>query len=1271
MGPTVSSRTVEVKPYTLPRFEVEFSPDRTFYLPGDIAEGSVSAHYFFGKPVAGGEVHIQGFLDTDSPEPLFEVSGETDADGRYVYEFAVPTSFAGQLGNNSVEIDLDITVIDTANHAETIEESITVAEQPLLIEAVPESGVLRPGVENLVYLNVTSPDGRSTPAELTVTVGDGTQTLQTDEFGLATITVTPSDAQDIVMEIQASPLPGGDMEPTVQTSLRLPTAFHDSTVLLRPERAEYQIGETLNLDIYVAGEIDTVYLDVAKEQQTFGLVALPVEDGLAQAALALDGSLLGTLDLNVYGINERGNVVRDRRFVLVNPAPAQVDVTSDQPVYRPGETATLDIQVSRDGQPMPGALGVSIVDESVFALGAQDAGFARTYFLLDRELSEPHYGIRGFAPIAADDPSSYDDRRRPIRSNAEPIAAEGLARNTALFGLFGQELAHVQRPASSPGSIQDQMALARGIGMRVALALPLFGFAFYDGSRRRRHLAIGLLLLSLSAFFWGACAGAAPAAPAAEGPAGAPVAMEDIAFDETTATRGEPEPPRLRQYFPETLFWAPQVETDADGHAQLQVPIADSITTWRVSVLASDGAGNLGSAETALRVFQDFFVEPDLPRFLTVGDEIAVPVSLFNYLDEAQTLELSMAAADWFEFLESPQLQVEVQPNEVAVAYLPIRVTDFGRHTLTVTAIGSALSDAVQREVEILPDGQAQTSLANGELSGQTTATVTVPAEAIPGTGRLTVKIYPGVVSQVLDGLAGMLQMPYGCFEQTSSVNYPNVMVLDYLRATDQLSPQLQVRAGELIKLGYQRLLTFETEIPGGFSFYGDPPPLTMLTAYGLMQFNDMSRVSYVDPALIQRMAVYLLDLQLDDHWSVDEYSYAVGSSDLATTAYITWALAEAGYGDTLPLRRSLRYLTRALDRWQDAITAAQPTPTITPISLSPLATPMAEEEMFDLYTLALVANALIAADPRDRDGRVLLDELVTRAQRGQDGFFWGGDGTVFGGYGDAAHIETTALIAIALLRSGHHPDVAQAALDYLIAQRNPYGAYPSTQSTILVLKALLLDALQQGEEGPATVTITFNRGRSETITIDDSNADVVQQVIFDDIAPGEQIIELAMEGDHSLQYQVAAGYYLPWSTVETDAPERQQAMRIDVAYDRTQLAVNETVGVTALIELLAPGNAGTVLVELGVPPGLAPLVEDLDALVAAGRIDRYELAGRQIRLYVSGVSSGLVYQFNYRLRALYPVQALVPDSRVYDYYTPERQDVSPPQRIQVTLDTP
>jgi hypothetical protein len=1283
MGPVTSSRTVEVEPYKLPRFKIDFSSDRTFYLPGEVAEGAVKAHYFFGKPVAGGAVRIEGFVTDVVRQPIFELNGETDENGLYSYEFQIPDYFVGQLMNNAAQIDLEITVTDTANHAESVTKKVTVAEQPLLVEAVPESGFLRPGIENIVYLQVTYPDDRPVQAELTLTYGDQTQTVQTDEYGLATIRLNPADPRVLRLNVLASVLTEGDeVGPSVQTNVTLGAARGDNAVLLRPERAEYRIGETLNLDIYVAGTAQTVYLDVVKGQQTFGLTALPVSQGVAQAALDLDGSLLGTLELHAYVITNEGEIVRDRRLVLVNPAPAQVEVSLDQEVYRPGDTAILAVEVSRDGAPMAGVLGIAIVDESVFSAGAQDPGFARTYFLLERELAEPRYEIHDFVPFEDDDPSPYDARRDPVRSNwmdrqamrggGEDTRIE--ARQVALFGFFGGELAlreaQVRESVAVDSAAEDLSAIAWGWAARLALALPLIGFAFYDGSRRRRKLAFTLLLLSLATFGWGACGSSAEPARSPE------MAAAPASADETTATRGETTETRLRQFFPETLYWMPEVETDAEGRARIEVPIADSITTWRVSILASDMDGNLGSAESSVRVFQDFFVEPDLPRFLTDGDEIAVPVSLFNYLDERQTIQLDVEAGDWFEFLEESQVSVEMAANEVSVAYIPIRVTRFGQHGFKVTANGSAMSDAVLREVEVLPDGSPEQAIANGQLEAEVRAVAVVPEEVVPGTARVAVKIYPGVVSQVIDGLEGMLRRPYGCFEQTSSITYPNVMVLDYLKSTGQINPRVQLRAESLINQGYQRLLTFETSVPGGFSLFGDPPPQRMVTAYGLMQFTAMSRVSYVDPALLDRTAAFLMYEQMADgswHSGRDwEPEY------LGTTAYITWALADAGFAETLPVERAVEYLKEQLHLQESSLEEAEVD--------SPLATPESQDQAQSSeeedtpevqppmapYLMGMIANALLAVDPADAEGLALLDQLAEMAEQDEEGVLWrAGSASYLGGYGIAADLETTAMITIALLRSGAHPELAAQAINWLIQQRDGFGSFYTTQATVLTLKALILAAQQVEEEGPATVTITFNGGRTQTLTIDASNDDVVQQIVFDDIAPGEQVVDLSMEGERNLQYQVLTSFYRPWAVVPEDAPERLQSMRVDLAYDRTEMVVNDVVKVTALVEMLAPGTAGTVLVDLGLPPGFTPIMEDLHALRVRGVISRYELTGRQIIFYLADVTSGEVYQLEYRLRARYPIRAQAPASQTYDYYTPERQDVSPPQRIIVTLGTP
>jgi hypothetical protein len=179
-----------------------------------------------------------------------------------------------------------------------------------------------------------------------------------------------------------------------------------------------------------------------------------------------------------------------------------------------------------------------------------------------------------------------------------------------------------------------------------------------------------------------------------------------------------------------------------------------------------------------------------------------------------------------------------------------------------------------------------------------------------------------------------------------------------------------------------------------------------------------------------------------------------------------------------------------------------------------------------------------------------------------------------------------------------------------------------------------------------------------------------VQQLAFENVGGDANQLQITVEGDRTLHYQLVTSYYLPWHDVVT-TPEVTEPMRVDVAYDRTELQVNETVEAVATVELLAPGMAGTVLVDLGIPPGFAPVTADLDALAAEGAINRYELTGRQIILYLTDVRSGDVLTFTYRLQAKYPIRAQTPASQVFDYYAPDQGSVTPPQRIIVTLGTP
>jgi hypothetical protein len=239
---------------------------------------------------------------------------------------------------------------------------------------------------------------------------------------------------------------------------------------------------------------------------------------------------------------------------------------------------------------------------------------------------------------------------------------------------------------------------------------------------------------------------------------------------------------RVREYFPETLLFAPSLITDSGGLAKLVVAMADSITTWRMTASASSAGGSLGATSSALRVFQDFFVDLDLPVSLTQNDEVSVPIVVYNYLKKPQRVRLELKAASWFE-LGGPQRihsaggdgrqgrpedkggrvqEINLQPQEVRASYYRLRVKQLGRRLLEVRADGSAMSDAIRREIEILPDGQEQNLVANGRLAGTVSKQVPIPQDAVPDASKIIVRLYPGVFSQVIEGMESMLRLPSG-----------------------------------------------------------------------------------------------------------------------------------------------------------------------------------------------------------------------------------------------------------------------------------------------------------------------------------------------------------------------------------------------------------------------------------------------------------------------------------------------------------------------------
>jgi hypothetical protein len=708
-------------------------------------------------------------------------------------------------------------------------------------------------------------------------------------------------------------------------------------------------------------------------------------------------------------------------------------------------------------------------------------------------------------------------------------------------------------------------------------------------------------------------------------------------------------PARTREYFPETLLWKPEVITDENGNASLDIELADSITTWRLSASAVAADGRLGAASEAIRVFQPFFVDVNLPVTLTRGDEITVPVVVSSYLNAEQTVTVELKAADWFELMDGERAvrTLELKPEEKRAVRFPIKVRKVGMQPLTVEARGAKMSDAVKRIVEVVPDGQKIERVVNGTLLTPADLTFTLPANAIDGSGKLLVKCYPSDFSQLVEGLENIFRMPSGCFEQTSSTTYPNILALDYLRRTGKSVPAVEAKARHFIQTGYQRLLSFEVN-GGGFDWFGRPPANRTLTAYGLMEFVDMAKVAEVDPKLIERTRRWLINQrQGDGSWAPEGHDIHDGPgartgalARYATTAYIAWGVFDGQGPDAADSSATRNFLL------------AQPSDRIT-----------------DSYVLALACNALLALETPV--ARTYLDALHARAQLAQDGkvAWWdppAGSRTCFYAGGRSAQVETTALGALALLRSGRHPDTARAALNWLARQKDANGTWHSTQATVLALKALVAGTGKSTADDKARdIELVLGDGkRKHAIPAEES--DVVQQIDLSDLLKaGENRLTLKELTGHGTGYQVTFRYHVP----ATGAADKPEPLAIDLRYDRTQLNVSETLRVNATVTNRMAQTAPMVMLDLPIPPGFTVAADTLDRLnrlIEQNVIARYQLTGRTLLVYLRGLDAGKSLELEYALQAGLPVRVTVPGGRAYEYYDPAKQGRSP--AVQLTV---
>ena len=203
----------------------------------------------------------------------------------------------------------------------------------------------------------------------------------------------------------------------------------------------------------------------------------------------------------------------------------------------------------------------------------------------------------------------------------------------------------------------------------------------------------------------------------------------------------------------------------SNGGASISIPLADSITTWRMAMMASTTHGALGSGTSSLKVFQDFFVDLDLPVTLTQGDRVSIPVAVYNYSRRARRRQPATAAGRLVRaggrrrrqdrrggFRPRGRRAVHARSQ----AHRQIQAHALRAHDGRSQPRGHR--GPRNRSRSQRPRAEPWSSTAAWKPPCSTTSNF--PPAAIPDASKIFVRLYPGPLSQVIEGMDASCACP-------------------------------------------------------------------------------------------------------------------------------------------------------------------------------------------------------------------------------------------------------------------------------------------------------------------------------------------------------------------------------------------------------------------------------------------------------------------------------------------------------------------------------
>ena len=353
---------------------------------------------------------------------------------------------------------------------------------------------------------------------------------------------------------------------------------------------------------------------------------------------------------------------------------------------------------------------------------------------------------------------------------------------------------------------------------------------------------------------------------------------------------------KANRFKPVVTYLGP-FELEAGGRKSHIIKLPNYIGAVRTMVVAGNNKTEAyGSTDKSVEVKKPLMVLATLPRKLSPGEKVTLPVTVFAMESKVKNVNLSLKLSDGISVVGNASQQLTFSKPDEKMAYFQLDVSKAkGTNTVEVIATGNGETSTYKVELDVVNPNPITSKFENAELEANATGTLDFSTFGVSGTNTATVEFSTLPPMDFSKRLQYLIRYPHGCVEQTTSGVFPQL----YLSDIFDLKYEKKQKIKSNIENGIKRLGNFQRP-NGGLSYW-----------VGENRTNDWG-TSYAGHFMIEaEKKGFVLPLTFKSNWlsyqkqAAQDWrpSYRRYNSDLAQ-AYRLYTLALAGNPDLASMNR-------------------------------------------------------------------------------------------------------------------------------------------------------------------------------------------------------------------------------------------------------------------------------------------------------------------------------------------------------------------------------